>query len=67
MEIDLERNREYYVHDSNCSGNNFADANGRGLKTCLECAGIFDAETGAGVCVTDKRFDENWVPPTAPE
>lgn len=53
---DLEANREYYEHDSNCSKTNFTELNGKGLKTCLDCAGIFDAN-GRGVAVTDKRFD----------
>lgn len=56
--------REYYDHDSTCSkaDERFTPLNDRGLKTCLDCAGIFDAE-GKGVAVTDKRFDENYVQP----
>lgn len=49
--------RVYYTHDSNCSETNFTAANDVGLRTCLDCAGIFDANN-KGVCVTDKRFDE---------
>lgn len=48
--------REYYDHDANCSKKNFTEPNARGLRTCLDCAGIFD-EKGRGVAVTDKRFD----------
>lgn len=55
-EFDIEGNRVYYVHDSNCSRSNFAEPNDNGLKTCLDCAGIFDKD-GKGVAVTDKRFD----------
>lgn len=53
---DLEANRVYYEHDADCSKENFTSVNDRGLKTCLDCAGIFD-ENGKGVAVTDKRFD----------
>lgn len=55
--MDLEGFRIYYIHDSNCSEDNFTEPNSRGLRTCLDCAGIFDAE-GKGVATTDKRFDE---------
>lgn len=57
----MEIEREYYIHDAGCSEKNFAETNERDLKTCLDCAGVFDAKTGKGVSVTDKRFDENWV------
>jgi len=55
-EHDLAGNRQFYVHDSNCSKDNFEEPNSTGLKTCKDCAGIFDAD-GKGVAVTDKRFD----------
>lgn len=53
----MEIIREYYEHNLQCSGKNFTELNSRGIKTCLDCAGQFDAK-GKGVCVTDKRFDE---------
>lgn len=53
----MEIQREYYEHGALCSGKNFAEKNARGLRTCIDCAGVFD-ENGKGVCVTDKRFDE---------
>jgi hypothetical protein len=62
IEHNLEENREYYEHDALCDKKTFTPLNERGLKTCLDCAGVFDAE-GKGVAVTDKRFDENYVPP----
>ena len=52
----LEDDRVYYTHDSNCSEKNFTELNDKGLKTCLDCAGVFD-ENGNGVCVTSKKFD----------
>jgi hypothetical protein len=55
----MEIEREYYVHDAGCPAVNFHPTNARGLKHCIDCAGIFDAETGKGVAVTDTRFDEN--------
>lgn len=58
----VEHERVYYVHDANCSKTNFTELNERGVKTCLDCAGIFDSQ-GNGVATTDKRFDENWVAP----
>lgn len=64
MEHDLEANRQYYEHDAICDGQSFTPLNSRGLKTCLDCAGVFDAE-GKGVAVTDKRFDENYTPSEA--
>lgn len=63
---DLSANREYYQHDNLCPAKDFTPLNDRGLKTCLDCAGVFDKE-GKGVCLTDKRFDENWVPPPPKE
>jgi len=51
-----EQVRVYYSHDAGCDGESFHETNGWGLKTCIQCAGIFDAE-GNGVCITDKRFD----------
>ncbi len=55
--MDLEVGRVYYQHDNACDGKNFTPLNEVGLKTCLDCAGVFDKE-GKGVCVTDKRFDK---------
>lgn len=60
--MDLEENRVYYQHDIQCSGTNFHPPNDRGLRTCIDCSGVFD-EDGKGVCVTSKKFDENWIPP----
>lgn len=57
-----EIHREYYSHDAGCSEDNFTEANERGLRICIDCAGVFD-EKGEGVAVTDKRFDENYIPP----
>lgn len=54
--------REYYFHDNECSGKNFTELNERGLKTCLDCGGVFN-EDGNGVAVTDKRFDEGYIEP----
>ncbi len=51
--------REYYVHNSDCTKKNFHPTNARGLRTCKDCAGVFDTE-GKGVATTDKRFDENY-------
>lgn len=53
----MEIIREYYEHDAMCPANNFTELNTRGVKTCLDCAGVFDKD-GKGVAVTDKRFDE---------
>lgn len=52
----MEFVREYYNHDLGCPQKNFTEKNDRNLRTCLDCAGVFD-EDGKGVCVTDKRFD----------
>lgn len=52
---------EPYEHDISCTKKNFTELNERGLKTCLDCAGVFDAK-GNGVSPTDKRFDENYIP-----
>ena len=51
-----EDGREHYVHDANCSKEKFTEENSVGLRTCLECAGIFD-ENGVGAAIQDKRFD----------
>lgn len=56
MPEDLESQRVYYEHDAACSQTNFTAENEKGLRTCLDCAGVFDA-SGKGVAVTDKRFD----------
>lgn len=55
----MEIEREYYTHDNACPQNRFTPLNARGLKTCLDCAGIFDEE-GKGVALTDKRFDAEY-------
>ena len=54
--MELEDGRVYYEHDANCSGTIFTPVGDRGLKKCLDCAGIFKAD-GTPVAVTDKRFD----------
>lgn len=58
----MEIEREYYVHDAGCPAVNFVqpDPNPRGLKHCIDCAGIFDVTTGKGVATTDKRFDAEY-------
>lgn len=58
----MEIIREYYQHGAQCDAKTFTEKNERGLRTCLDCAGVFDEE-GKGVAVTDKRFDENYTPP----
>lgn len=58
----MEIQREYYSHDMGCDGDNFMEPNDRGLRTCNDCAGVFDKD-GKGVALTDKRFDENYIPP----
>lgn len=58
----MEEERVYYQHDANCDKKTFTEVNERGLKTCTQCAGVFD-ENGKGVATTDKRFDANYVPP----
>ena len=55
--MDLEERRVYYIHEADCSKDNYTEVNERGLRTCLDCAGVFDGN-GHGVAVTDKRFDE---------
>ena len=59
----MEWERVYYIHDSKCSKTNFAPENERGLRTCLDCSGVFDKD-GKGVATTDKRFDANYTPPS---
>ncbi len=51
--------REYYTHNASCAKDNFTELNDRGMKKCLDCAGMFN-EDGSGVSLTDTRFDENW-------
>lgn len=66
----MEIEREYYFHDAGCPANDFTEPNARGLKTCNDCAGVFDAVTGKGVATTDRRFDENyeeWLAAEHPE
>ena len=58
----MEIERVYYEHDANCDEKNFTETNDRGLRICLDCAGVFDKE-GKGVAVTDRRFDSNYIPP----
>lgn len=48
--------RQYYQHETNCSKNNFTPLNENELKTCLDCAGVFDKD-GKGVAVTSYKFD----------
>ena len=60
--VDLEANREYYQHGPLCDGKTFTELNERGVKTCIDCAGIFDKD-GKGIAVTSKRLDANWTPP----
>lgn len=65
----MEQEREYYTHDGGCPANNFTNLNERRLKTCLDCAGVFDKD-GKGVATTDRRFDENyevWLEAEHPE
>lgn len=65
----MEIEREYYTHDGGCPAKNFTELNDRGLKTCIDCAGVFD-EAGKGVATTDRRFDENyeeWLAAEYPE
>lgn len=52
--MDIER--VYYEHEAQCDKKSFHPANARGLRTCKDCAGVFDS-AGNGVAVTDKRFD----------
>lgn len=58
----IEEERVYYTHNAECDKKNFTEPNARGLRTCLDCAGVFD-EKGNGVAVTSRKFDENYVPP----
>lgn len=53
----IEELRVFYEHDTECTGKSFYPVNEKGLRTCKECSGVFDAK-GKGVAVTDKRFDE---------
>jgi len=55
----MEIEREYYAHGNECTQKNFTEPNSRGLRTCRDCAGVFDKD-GKGVAVTDRRFDENY-------
>lgn len=55
--MDLSERRVYYIHDANCSGDNFSETSEQtGLKQCLDCAGVFDQED-KGVAITSKKFD----------
>ena len=51
--------RVFYTHDGGCSKTKFHPANENGLRTCIECSGVFD-KAGKGVCVTSKLFDEQY-------
>lgn len=51
--------RERYQHDAGCDRESFTPENERGLRTCKDCAGVFD-EKGEGVAIQDRRFDENY-------
>lgn len=64
----MEIERVYYEHDASCDkkDESFTELNDRGLKTCLQCAGVFDKD-GKGVATTDKRFDSNYIAPEVPE
>jgi hypothetical protein len=57
----MEHERIYYQHSNECSGKAFLEPNENGLKTCIHCAGIFDAD-GKGIAVLDKRMDEPRTP-----
>ena len=52
----LEENRVYYQHELWCTTDNWAPEETNGMRTCLDCAGVFDKD-GKGVCVTSKKFD----------
>lgn len=49
-----------YQHDPLCPAKRFTPPNPRGLRTCLDCAGIFDA-AGKGIDVLDRRLDADYV------
>lgn len=53
----MQINRVYYEHNASCRKDKFLEPNAKGLKTCIDCAGIFDKD-GKGIAVTDKRLDE---------
>lgn len=53
---DYEIERVYYEHDADCSTKDFTELSPNGLKTCVDCAGVFDAD-GKGVSTTSKKFD----------
>lgn len=61
--MSLQDRREYYEHNESCDQKTFTEPNDRGLRTCLDCAGIFD-EKGKGVAVTTSKLDENYIPGT---
>jgi hypothetical protein len=65
MEYDQNISMVHYEHDANCDQKTFTQLNDRGLKTCLQCAGVFDA-AGKGVRPDDYRFDKNYPPPDGP-
>lgn len=57
--MNLEEGREYYDHSGDCTRTNFTPLNERGFHTCLDCAGIFDAD-GKGLALLDRRLDEDY-------
>lgn len=48
---------ERYEHDAECDRKSFTEVDARGNKTCLDCAGIFDAATGIGRPIMSPEFD----------
>lgn len=54
--VGIEEQRVYYNHEPGCDDDDLGQPNARGLRTCNNCAGVFDAE-GKGVAVTSKKFD----------
>lgn len=57
----MECDRVYYFHSIECTTTEYLEPNANGLKTCVHCAGIFDAE-GKGIAVLDKRLDVPRLP-----
>lgn len=53
----MEIIRVRYEHNVSCSKSNFLEPNDRGLRTCVDCAGIFD-EKDVGIIITSKLMDE---------
>ena len=57
-EFDIQAEREFYAHDSNCSEENMTPPTSKGIRTCLDCAGLFGPD-GEGIATTDKRMDQD--------